>query len=89
MMSVPDAADYFGYGRNKLPGHRSDVTTCPCLGCRKIRGIQYAFRAHAEAIRFIFHLRWWRWIAERRRKHWPAINEADPEKLEQEDYDEA
>ena len=87
MMSMPDAADYFGYGRSKRPGHRSDATTCPCLDCRKIHGIQYAFRAQAEAIRLIFHLRWWRWIAGERRKHWLAINRADTEKLEKEGYD--
>ncbi len=86
---MPSAADAYGFGSKfKLPIHRNDVTTCPCLDCRKIRGIQYAFKAQDEAMRLVLHLRWWRWIAEGGRKHWPAINEADTEKLEKEDYDE-
>lgn len=91
MKSVPsvmsaDLEDYLWYGRSRLPGHRPDVTTCPCLDCRKLRGVRDGLLAVFEAIRFIFHLRWWHWIAGERRKPWPAINEADPEKLEKEKY---
>lgn len=91
MMSF-DLAEYFGFGPEgefwkRLRGHRSDVTTCPCLDCRKVRGVRAGYRAQAAAVHLIFHLRWWRWIAGERRKHWLAINEADPGKLEKEDYD--
>ena len=63
-MMAPDISDYFGYGSNKLPAHR-DVTTCPCKGCNKTRGVQSGLQAQSEAVRFILYLKWWKWLVKR------------------------
>lgn len=85
MIRIPNFLDYFGFGPSKIPAHRGDVTTCPCKRCMKIRGVRDGLRAQTEAVRFVLHLRWWRWIVTQRRKHWPAIHTADREKLEKEE----
>ena len=63
---MPDIADYFGFGRSKMPAHRSDVTTCPCKGCMKTRGIGSMLQAQSEAVRFILNLKFMKWRVERR-----------------------
>ena len=79
---TPDISDYFGYGSNKLPIHRSDTTTCPCKGCQKTRGVMSGLQAVGETFRFIVYLDYMRWITRRDRKHWPDVNRVDPEKLD-------
>ncbi len=59
---MTDIADYFGYGRSKLPVHRSDATTCPCKGCQKTRGVMSGLQAVGETFRFILWLRWLHWL---------------------------
>ena len=64
----PDSSDYFGYGPSKRPSHRTDVTTCPCKGCNKTRGVQSGLQAQAEAVRFILYLKFMKWLVKRDRK---------------------
>ena len=65
MMMTPDIWDYFGFGMSKLPTHRGDVTTCPCMRCRKTRVIGDAILAQSEAVRFILNLRFLKWLVEK------------------------
>jgi hypothetical protein len=60
---MPDIADYFGYGKSKMPAHRSDVTICPCMRCRCIRGIGDGLLAQSEAVRFVLRLKFVKWLA--------------------------
>ena len=82
---MPDIADYFGYGKSKLPAHRIDVTICPCMRCRAIRGIGSGLVAQSEAVRFILWLKWLKWRTEKRRKHWPSVARANKRKLDREE----
>ncbi|KKL48846.1 hypothetical protein LCGC14_2321400 [marine sediment metagenome] len=63
-MMMTDISDYFGYGPNKLPAHR-DVTTCPCKGCQKTRGVQSGLQAQSEAVKFILYLKFLKWLVKR------------------------
>jgi hypothetical protein len=58
---MTDISDYFGFGWSKLPAHR-DVTTCPCKGCQRTRGVMSGLQAQSEAVRFILYLKWLRWL---------------------------
>ena len=82
---MPDIADYFGFGQNKLPAHRSDVTTCPCARCKKTRGIGDGLKAQSEAVRWVLYLKWLFWKAKRERRHWPKTYRANRKKLEKEE----
>ena len=66
--TLSDITDYFGYGPSKMPAHRGDVTTCPCKGCKKIRGVQSGLQAQSEAVRFILYLKFLKWVVKRDRK---------------------
>ena len=66
--TLSDISDYFGYGQNKRPVHRTDVTTCPCKGCQKTRGVQSGLQAQSEAVRFILYLKFLKWVVKRDRK---------------------
>ena len=63
-MGAPNFWDYFGYGGNKIPVHRT-ATTCPCARCRKSRIIGGALRAQSEAVGFVLHLRFLKWLVEK------------------------
>ncbi len=76
----PDIADYFGFGKSKLPAHRSDVTNCPCMRCRCTRGIGDGLLAQSEAVKSIIFLRWLRWVVNRDRKDWPKVWKVDRRK---------
>ena len=60
-MLSPDIADYFGFGRSKMPAHRSDVTTCPCMNCRKTRGVGSMLKEQSKLVRLILWLKYMRW----------------------------
>ncbi len=77
-----------GYGsKYKPPVHRTDVTTCPCRGCKQTRGAGSGLKAMFEAIRQVMFLKWMLWKVKRSRAHWPATHTVDPEKLEKEEFD--
>ena len=61
---MTDIADYFGFGRSKMPAHR-DVTTCPCTRCKKTRGIGSGLLAQSEAVRFVLYLGFLKWLVEK------------------------
>ena len=67
MIMMPDLMDHFGFGASKIPIHRGDVTTCPCIRCIKIRVVGRAMQALSEAFRLIAYLKWmhWRFTKER------------------------
>ncbi len=60
---MPDIADYFGYGKSKMPACR-DVTACPCTRHRRIRGIGSGLLAQSEAVRFVLRLKFVKWLVE-------------------------
>ena len=75
-----------GYGsKYKPPVHRTDVTTCPCRGCKQTRGTGNALKIMFGEIRWIMYLKWLLWRVKRLRNHWPATHTADPDELEMED----
>ncbi len=67
-MTLTSIEDYFGFGKSKLPAHRGDVTTCPCMRCKKTRGIRDGLMAQSEAVRFVLWLKWLKWLVNRERK---------------------
>ena len=83
---MPDIADYFGFGRSKLPSHRGDVTSCPCMRCAKTRGIGTSLVAQSAAVKFVLYLKWMLWRVKRERSHWPATHTADKDELDKEEY---
>ena len=62
--STPNFWDYFGYGENKIPVHRT-ATACPCARCRKNLMIGGALKAQSEAVGFVVRLKFIKYLAEK------------------------
>ena len=89
MMITPNVGDAYGFGsKYKLPAHRADVTTCPCLDCKRVRGVGAGLKAMFGEIKWILYLKWMLWQVKRDRAHWEATHTANPEELDKEELDE-
>ena len=52
------------YHGSSRPVHSSGATTCLCPDCKRKRGIADGLRAQSEAVRFILHLKFLKWLVE-------------------------
>ncbi len=76
--------DYYSGSDLLSPTHQTNVSACPCFVCVRKRVAGFAIRAQTEAVRFILHLRWLRWVTKRDRKDWPGLH-TPPEEVDDED----